>query len=468
MNDSFIFKRSYKQRRSISAFFQLTSNPFFIMKYLHSSRLFFILLLIGLAGQVSAANDSLSTLVRHLRAMPQVYDITPMETKEFNEKYQFFVTQPLDHSRPETGQFRQRVILSHLGFDRPTLLVTEGYGARHAMNASYREELSKLFDMNILFVEHRYFLESTPDPLNWDFLTVENSAWDLHTINALFRTLYSGKWASTGVSKGGQTTLFYRAYFPDDVDFSVAYVAPLNRAVEDGRHEPFLRKVGTSKARKKIQDYQLRMFRRKETMMPLFANYCREKQILFHRPIEEIYDFCLLEYPFAFWQWGTPLDHIPGKQSDEATLLQHLLDLCEPSYFSYESQYLSFFVQAARELGYYGYDTKPFKKYLSIRTSEDYLRQLMLPGGLENMPFQPALYQKTHQFLLNNDPKLICIYGEVDPWTASGVTEPTYFKGKKNLQLFIQPSGSHRTRIHTLPETMQTRLIGQIRDWLTE
>ena len=33
--------------------------------------------------------------------------------------------------------------------------------------------------------------------------------------------------------------MFYRTYFPDDVDISVPYVAPLNQSLEDGRHEPF-------------------------------------------------------------------------------------------------------------------------------------------------------------------------------------------------------------------------------------
>ena len=30
-------------------------------------------------------------------------------------------------------------------------------------------------------------------------------------------------------------------------------------------------------------------------------------------------------------------------------------------------------MQAAKELGYYGYDIKPFKKYLTIKSSRDYL-----------------------------------------------------------------------------------------------
>ena len=72
--------------------------------------------------------------------------------------------EPVDHKNPAAGTFTQRVIVAHVGFDRPTILVTEGYGAAYALNPRYQEELSKLLDANMVFVEYRYFLESTPTP----------------------------------------------------------------------------------------------------------------------------------------------------------------------------------------------------------------------------------------------------------------------------------------------------------------
>ena len=51
-----------------------------------------------------------------------------------------------------------------------------GYGAAYALNPKYREELSELLDANMIFVEYRYFLESTPEPKDWQYLTAENSA----------------------------------------------------------------------------------------------------------------------------------------------------------------------------------------------------------------------------------------------------------------------------------------------------
>lgn len=406
-----------------------------------------------------------SPFLQKLEEISLVSNTKPLESTEFTEKYVTYFTQPLDHQDESKGSFKQRVIVAHVGFDRPTVIVTEGYGAAYALKPGYREELSRMFDANMIFVEHRYFLESTPQPRDWKYLTAENSAEDLHAITTAFKKIYTGKWISTGISKGGQTTLLYRTFFPNDVDISVPYVAPLCYAAEDGRHEPFLRKVSTPADRKLIQDFQLEVLKRKASLMPLFENYCTEKQYKFAVPVKEVYDFCVLEYSFALWQWGTPLKHIPAKSASDDKILEHLLSISDPSYFVKDAPDVSFFVQAARELGYYGYDIRPFKKYLSITTSKDYLRKMMLPKELENTKFDNTLSKKTVKFLKENDPKMIFIYGQNDPWTSAGVT---WLKGKKNIHLFIQPKGSHRTRIGTLPEKMRKEATSLIKQWLGE
>ena len=46
-----------------------------------------------------------------------------------------------------------------------------------------------------------------------------------------------------GISKGGQTTIFHRYFYPADVDISVPYVAPLNLEYVDPRLDKFLNRV---------------------------------------------------------------------------------------------------------------------------------------------------------------------------------------------------------------------------------
>lgn len=430
------------------------------MKNMHiryAALLLFVLL------SASASSFAQTVLEQKINAISAIKEIRPLETSEFSEKYLTYFTQPLDHRHPEKGSFRQRVIVSHVGFDRPTVIVTEGYGAAYALRSQYREELSKLLNANMIFVEYRYFLESTPEPKDWQYLTAENSADDLHAITTAFKNIYPGKWIATGISKGGQTTLLYRTFYPDDVDISVPYVAPLCYGVEDGRHEPFLHKVSTPENRKIIEDFQLEALKRKATLLPRFEKYCTEKNYSFRAPIEEIYDYSVLEYSFALWQWGTPISSIPATTASDDEIFSHLLAISEPGYFTADSPNASFFVQAARELGYYGYDVQPFKQYLSIQSSEGYLHRLMLPEELKDMPFDKTLSKKITKFLKKQDPKMIFIYGQNDPWTAAGVT---WLKNKKNIHVFIQPNGSHLARISTLPEAEKAEVMELINEWL--
>ncbi len=430
------------------------------MKNMHiryAALLLFVLL------SASASSFAQTVLEQKINAISAIKEIRPLETSEFSEKYVTYFTQPLDHRHPEKGSFRQRVIVSHVGFDRPTVIVTEGYGAAYALRSQYHEELSKLLNANMIFVEYRYFLESTPEPKDWQYLTAENSADDLHAITTAFKNIYPGKWIATGISKGGQTTLLYRTFYPDDVDISVPYVAPLCYGVEDGRHEPFLHKVSTPENRKIIEDFQLEALKRKATLLPRFEKYCTEKNYSFRAPIEEIYDYSVLEYSFALWQWGTPISSIPVTTASDDEIFSHLLAISEPGYFTADSPNASFFVQAARELGYYGYDVQPFKQHLSIQSSEGYLHRLMLPEELKDMPFDKTLSKKITKFLKKQDPKMIFIYGQNDPWTAAGVT---WLKNKKNIHVFIQPNGSHLARINTLPEAEKAEVMELINEWL--
>ncbi len=435
------------------------------MKHTYSLILWAILTFL-LPLQAVRASDTLTELQKKLQNLAGISDVKPLESEAYPEKYVFFINQALDPHHPEVGSFKQRVILSHVGFDRPTVLVTEGYAAHYATNPRYQEELSKLFNANLVFVEYRYFGESMPDACNWQYLTVENSLYDLHRITTTLKPLYAQKWIATGISKGGQTTMFYRTYFPDDVDISVPYVAPLNKSLEDGRHEPFLaEQVSTSENRKRVQDFQLEVLKRKKKLLPLFEKHCKDKGYTFRIPIAEVYDYNILEYSFALWQWGTPISEIPSLSADDKTIFNHFITICEPDYFSEQSPYPSFNVQAAKELGYYGYDIKPFKKYLTIKTSKDYLRKVMLPAELSDIKFDATLYNKVVKFLKENDPEMIYIYGGDDPWTASGVT---WLKDKKNIKVYVLPGGNHRTRINSFDTQTQEEIKTQIKDWLKE
>lgn len=422
----------------------------------------FIMPLQALAAELGEAG-------KRLAALPGVSKVEALKITLFPEKYVFFIRQQLDAKDASKGWFEQRVVLCHRGFDRPTVLVTEGYNARYAMRENYMDELSKLFETNVITVEYRYFDQSMPNPCNWDYMTVENSLYDLHHVNETLHAMYKGKWISTGISKGGQTTMFYRAYFPNDVDISVPYVAPLNKSVEDGRHEKFLQyEVSTKENRQKVLDLQLLLFKRKAALLPMLEQYCKDQKFTFNVPIAEIFDFTVMEYSFAFWQWGDDLAKIPTSKATDKEIFDYLMRISEPGYFSNQNPNFPFNYQAARELGYYGYYTQPFKKYLSIKSAKGYLKRLMVPKGQENVQFSPVLYNHTVDFLTKNDPKMVYIYGDIDPWSASGVYGLPFTLNKKNLHVYMCKGGSHRTRINSFPEATRQEIIQLISNWLKE
>ena len=407
---------------------------------------------------------SSDSLKRRIEQLPNIKDVQRLESGQFKDKYVLYIEQPLSHEDPSLGTLRQRVFVMHAGLDRPTVLVTEGYGASYAANPKYREELSKLFNTNIIFVEHRYFLESTPKPLDWKYLTAENSAYDLHNVTMIFKEIYKKKWIATGISKGGQTALIYRAFFPADVEITVPYVAPLCKGVEDGRHEPFIANfAGTPEQRAKILDFQKEILKRRASLQPKFDSLCTAKGYQFNLPNEEIYDYTVLEFSFSFWQWGSNPDAIPSVKASDNELFTYFIKMCSPDYFIKESSTSAFFVQAGRELGYYGYDIKPFEGLLKIKSAKGYLTKLFLTEE-SRFKFDSKLYKKLSKFVATTDSKMIFIYGEFDPWSAVKVNEPK----SNNVVVVIDPKGSHRSRISTLPEENRKMVLSLIERWLLE
>ena len=402
-----------------------------------------------------------------LASLPGITNVQPLPSTVYKHKYVMQIRQWVDPHHASAGTFLQRVIVAHVGFDRPTVLVTEGYDCNYALRPGYQEELSKLLNANLVFVEYRYFDKSRPNPCNWQYLTVENSLYDLHNVNVTLHKLYHGPWAATGISKGGQTCMFYRVYFPNDVAVSVPYVAPLNRGVEDGRHQPFLEKqVGTAAQRDSLLRYQITLLKHKPQVLPMFTDYCNSKHYTFRVPLSDIYDYCVLEYPFAMWQWGTPLSTMPGENASDSAIFKNLIEVNEPDYFSEQTPYLPFNVQAARELGYYGYDIKPLKKYIGIKSARNYLHRVMLPQEFDTIKFSKKLYHRTIAFLKHNDPTMVYIYGGIDPWGASGVAHLKFLQKKKKLKVYMLPQGSHRTRINSFPEAERQQIISTINSYL--
>jgi hypothetical protein len=373
-----------------------------------------------------------------------------------------FVPQPVDHSDPSKGSFTQRVYVMHRDKNAPVVLTTEGYNGGYGGFIRYANELDDYLGANEIVVEHRYFGPSTPEPLEWQYLTVENAATDHHMVVELLKPYFSGKWVNTGISKGGQTALYHRAYFPDDVDATVGYVCPLNFTIEEQRCYDFLDQVGTEECRQKIHDFQKMMLCNKDKYFPAFK--ARVDTIGLHFQLGDTagYELTVLEYSFAFWQWANiSCDSIPGPDAAPEKIVAHLENVAGLDWVSIDgiARLQPFFYQALTEIGFYGYDHSEFEGCVEALDYQTF--DFACPPGME-CEFDPKPMEKVDIFVRHHSENMIFIYGEWDPWSAPAVQTT----GKTNSFKVVKAGGSHTTRIRNLPEDQRKKVLEALGEWL--
>ncbi len=407
-------------------------------------------------------------LSRRLMQLTDVSSVRKIENHAFfKEAYEIDISQYLDHKNPAAGRFTQRVILSHYNPFSPIILVTEGYSAENALSPKYINELSRIVEANQLVVEHRYFGKSAPENLNWDYLTVENACDDLHRILSIFKNIYAkNKWIATGISKGGHYTLAYKTFYPNDVNIWIPYVAaPFCHEVEDGRFTKFLDKVGSKSTRDKIQSFQLAVLQNRKSIQPLLDSLIKVKNLKFRIPNEHVLDYCVLEYPFSFWQWGEFPHRIPQWDNNPEDFLKHLVSVISPEYFEMEHMKSTrpFFIQAAKELGYYSYNPKILKDYLLIGSPKGYLKKIFLEEN-ENFKFNNSSTTMIEKAINKDGSHVMMIYGEYDPWTASSLKLSPASRARK----FVIAKGDHKIRIENLTYEQKAKIYMILENWLDE
>ncbi|MCY1635181.1 S28 family serine protease [Marinifilum sp. D737] len=398
------------------------------------------------------------TLEEKLNQIPNVTVQKITGDTTYAEYYELYFTQALDHENPEAGTFKQRVLLGHHAIEKPMVVEIQGYN----IWTEKAGELSKLLNANQLTIEHRYFKNSMPDSLDWKYLNIKQAATDQHKVIQALKKIYKNKWITTGISKGGQTTIYHRFFYPNDVDVSVPYVAPQNLAREDKRIHKHLATVGSKECRDKIYQFQLACFKNKKELLPLAKTHAEEKEYSFSMGLEKALDLSILEYSFAFWQWGgTKCEDIPSPDAKAQDLFKHLIRVSGMDFFDEISlkPSLAFYHQALTEIGMYSYEVAPFKPYIS------YEKDLTFDHVFPNEPirkFNPESMIQVNKWLQTDAEKMLFIYGEWDTWSATAVDLKDNTKCKK----FVNPEGSHGTRIRNFPAEMKTEIIKTLEEWL--
>jgi len=420
------------------------------------SRVILLLLLSAvLVGQSCKKEQSLQAF---LETLPNV-TVEEIDSLEgFQKCYKIMLRQKVDHFGDDTATFLQKIYLSHFDISRPTVIVTEGYSA----NKNYISELSKLLNANQIIIEHRYFNDSKPANLNWKYLNIKQAAEDHHVITSLFKNFYHGKWLSTGISKGGQTCLYYKYFYPNDVDVTVPYVAPINFDKQEPRVFSFLKSVGPDSCREKVFRFQKLLLENKTGLLPLFEQYAKDNGLTFKMGYEAAFEYCVLEFSFAFWQWGDLACADIPENADDIQKVFRAFETVGFDFFSEEGiePIRPFFYQALTEIGFYTYDIEPFGDLIQVVKHPNF--NFTLPEGADSS-YNYESMRKVNEFLQTSGNNILYIYGEYDPWSASAVQ---LISGKTNALKMVKASGNHKTRIKSFGETEKKLIYDKLEEWL--
>ena len=258
------------------------------MKYAKRGLIFIVLIISTIACRVQLEPVAIQTFEQKLSALFPNAEISKMELEDhFTKRFKIVLDQPLDHGNLDAGTFKHYIYLSHVDVEMPTIFVTEGYNARPR---TY--ELSKIFKGNQVQVEYRFYGNSRPDSIPWQYLTNDQAVEDYHKLITKLRRLYKGKWISTGISKGGETVLIHKSKYPWDVEVAVAYVAPLIHTVEDPRTQAHIYTVGSDECRAKIESFQRLVLENRESVLVEMKDHSELKKMQFTElSLEEALEF---------------------------------------------------------------------------------------------------------------------------------------------------------------------------------
>ncbi|MBA4242143.1 MAG: hypothetical protein C0448_15570 [Sphingobacteriaceae bacterium] len=380
------------------------------------------------------------------------FKIVPKTNLNFKEYYEITIQQSLDHINPK-DKFNQRIYVGFKDFNAPTVIVTDGYAIDYASKQDYSNELTTELKANIVVVEHRFFGKSIPDSIDWDLLTMKQAADDYHFIKSILDKILSGKWISSGISKGGQAALSYKMFYPNDIAVAVTYGAAIKNK-QSVFSDTILLNLTQTVCGKKVSELQQYLFTHKSILLPYFSDFTSQKKYDFSPLDNEIVmDYMLLELPFSFWQNGNKCEDIPDSTFNTENLVGYLTKIVPPRFFSVNNkkQLESAFYMFYHELGYYEYNTNPFTKYLKRK---DYSNKYFAPQNI-TIQYDNTFHKTVNTFMKSSDSKnVFFIYGQNDPWALQTTTSEN---------VFIVPSGSHKSRIVNFSFEQQADIYNKIK-----
>ncbi|GAA3733447.1 S28 family serine protease [Spinactinospora alkalitolerans] len=421
-----------------------------------------------LTGVPAVAQERGGDIADRLEDVP---GLTVVEEKPTAEGFRYFVLsyeQPADHARPGEGVFEQRLTLLHRGLDRPTVLHTSGYGVS---TTPFRSEPTRLVDGNQISTEQRFFSPSRPDPADWDDLNIRQAAADHHRIVEAINDVYTGEWISTGASKGGMTSVYHRRFYPDDVDGTVAYVAPNDvRDHQDRAYLEFFDTVGDDPScQQDLEALQREALERRGELVAHYEDLAAANGWTFDNGIgsaDAAFEMLVLDTAWAFWQYQ-PTERcaeVPGTEASTGDIAAFLDDVAGFGFYTDQGiePYIPYYYQAATQLGTPSVPTDHVEDLLNH--PGQFEAATYLPDDMDLPRFDRRAMIDVDRWVRTRGTELLFVDGEYDPWGA----EPFRINrngDRRDAMRFVAPGANHGANIAALAEQDRAEATAALLSW---
>ncbi|MEX1193244.1 MAG: S28 family serine protease [Brumimicrobium sp.] len=380
----------------------------------------------------------------------------------FSKCFKIFIKQPIDHSDTTQGFFYQKIYLSHKSVDKPMVMSINGYD-------SYSNQISDwttVLDANQIFIEHRYFGESRPDTMDYEYLNISNTAKDLHRIIEIFSEIYKKGWMSVGHSKGGLTALSYRYFFPDDVDATIALSTSVKTTKCDSSFFHYIDSLNaTQGCNKELEAFQELLLTRKKEIVPHLEDYLKMAGKEFSQlGLTTIYEIAVLEIPFSIWQNGTGCSSIDYSLTDPKELFNEMKSSLHGWFLTDEvfERIDPYHYQALTEFGYYCYPVTRFSKLLE--TGFEKLTPVQPISGV-NTSYSNKPMTQIKAWAESEGNQIIYISGGNDPYAKQRVIPNSSLDA---LSLLLEDRNHNQVFSSNLDSDTLNRITELISKWMKD
>ncbi|MEU6039123.1 S28 family serine protease [Actinomadura sp. NPDC047616] len=420
----------------------------------------------GATALAAQARTATADIGERLRAIPGMKVEERASTLPGYRWFWLTYRQPVDHRRPHGQWFEQRVLLQHKSEDRPMVLYTSGYNTPETM---FRSEPTALVDGNQISLEHRYFTPSRPEPADWSKDTIWQAATDEHRLITALKKIYTGRWISTGGSKGGMTAVYHKRFYPKDVDGSVVYVAPNDHDNDDdSAYDRFFATVGTdAQCRTHVKNLAREILKRRPAMLERFKADAAKNGWTFDilRSPDRAFENSVMDYEWGFWQYHLQSDcaSLPALDASDDALYQSLDAIAGISFYTDQglAPYVPYYYQAGTQLGW---PTPQFRHLRPLLRYEDsYQPRTYVPRDIRMRYDGGRAMRDIDRWVRGNAEHMMFVYGENDPW---GSKPFRLGRGSRDSAVYVASGMNHSGRlIDRLPAEQRAKAVADLLRW---